>query len=109
MGLWHMSVPVRWRYLFQRLAGTYRGIRLVEFLWKTVIGILNRRLTTDIGFHDTLHGFQTGRGAGTSSLKANPLHQMAEMRKATLYKIFLDVQKVYIALDRDRHPEIMGG
>ena len=45
--------------------GDYRGIGLVEVMWKVVAVILNRRLTSSITFHDVLHGFRAGRGTGT--------------------------------------------
>ena len=36
-------------------------------------GILNRRLTAKIQFHNIFHGFRTGKGTGTASLEANLL------------------------------------
>ena len=50
--------------------GDYRGIGLVEVMWKVVAVILNRRFTSSINFHDVLHGFWAGRITGTSSLMA---------------------------------------
>ena len=47
--------------------GDYRGIGLVEVMWKVVAVILNRRLTSSITFHDVLHGFRAGRGTGTAT------------------------------------------
>ena len=46
----------------------YRGIDLVEVMWKVVAAILNCRLTTSITFHDFLHGFRAGRSTGTATL-----------------------------------------
>ena len=43
----------------------YRGIGLMEVMWKIVAEILNSRLTASINFHNFLHGFQAGRGTGT--------------------------------------------
>ena len=40
----------------------YRGIGLVEVMWKLVANILNCGLTASITYHDFLHGFQAGRG-----------------------------------------------
>ena len=51
----------------------YRGIGLMEVMWKVVAAILNRRLTDSITFHDFIHGFWAGRGAGTSTLEAKLL------------------------------------
>ena len=35
--------------------GDYRGIGLVEVMWKLVAVVLNRRFTSSITFHDVLH------------------------------------------------------
>ena len=40
----------------------YRGIGLVEVMWKVVAEILNLWLTASITFHDLLHGFRAGCG-----------------------------------------------
>ena len=58
----------------------YREIGLVEVMWKVVVAILNRRLTTSITFHDFLHGFWAGRGTGTATLEAKTLQQLAALR-----------------------------
>ena len=59
--------------LIQKGKGDYRGIGLMEVMWKVVAAILNRRLTDFITFHDFLHGFRAGRGTGTATLKAKLL------------------------------------
>ena len=38
-------------------SGGFRGIVLVDVLWNTVSGIINRQLMSVIFYHDTLHGF----------------------------------------------------
>ena len=40
--------------------GDFRGIGLVEVLWKVVASLLNHRLTEVISYHDALHRFQAG-------------------------------------------------
>ena len=45
----------------------YRGIGLVEVMWKVVAAILNFRLTASITYHDFLHVFWAGRGTGTDT------------------------------------------
>ena len=87
----------------------YRGIGLVEVMWKVVAGILNRRLTASISFHNFLHCFRAGRGTGTATLGAKMLHQLAALRGEVLYVIFLDLHKAYDALDRSRCLEILEG
>ena len=87
----------------------YRGIGLVEVMWKVVAAILHRRLTTAITYHDALHGFWYGRGTGTATLEAKLLQQLAAMREEVLYLVFLDLTKSYDALDRSRSLEILEG
>ena len=71
----------------------YRGIRLVEAMWKVVAAILHRRLTTTITYHEFLHGFGAGCGTGTATLEAHLLHQLAAMGEVVLYVIFLDLTR----------------
>ena len=46
-----------------------------------------------------MHGFGLGLGTGTASLEANLLQTLRSMREASLYKVFIDLQKAYDALD----------
>ena len=63
---------------------------------------MNRRLTSAITFHDVLHRFQEGRKMGTNALDTKLLQQLSAMREVVLFKIFLDLQKAYNELNRDR-------
>ena len=85
----------------------YRGIGLVEVLWKVVAEILHLLLATAINYHEFLHGFQAGSGTGTATLEAKMIQQLAAMREEVLYVIFLDLHKAYDALDRSRGLEIL--
>ena len=58
----------------------YRGIGLVEVVWKLVATIINLRLAASISYHDLLHGFWAGRGIGTATLEDKLIHQLASMR-----------------------------
>ena len=80
----------------------YRGIGLVEVMWKVVAEILYRRLTASITFHNFLHGFWAGRCTGTATFKAKLLQQLEALRDQVLYVIFLELHKAYDALDRSR-------
>ena len=82
--------------------GDYRGIGLVEMVWKAVAVILNCRFTASITYHDSLHGFREVRGTGTTTLEVKILHQVTVMRKAVLHKIFLYLHKSYDDLERSR-------
>ena len=68
---------------------------------------MNRWLTSDIMYHDVLHGFRAGRETGTAALEAKMLQQLMSMRQAVLFEVFLDLKKAYKALDRDMCLEIL--
>ena len=89
--------------------GSYCSIVLVEVVCKAVVVILNIRLTDSITFHEVLHGFQECCRIGTATLEAKLLQQLAAMREEALYVIFMDLQKAYGALERERCLEILEG
>ena len=78
----------------------YRGISIVEVMWKVVAEILNCRFTASITYHNFLHGFRAGCGTGTATLEAKLLQQLGALREEVLYVIVLDLRKAYNALDR---------
>ena len=80
----------------------FRGIGIVEVMWKVVAAILHCQLTNAITYHDFLHGFREGHGTETATLEAKLLQILAAMREEVLYVIFLDLTKAYDALDRSR-------
>ena len=93
---WQVLVPV------PKGRGNYRGIVLVEVVWKVVVDILYRRLTASITYKNFLYGFLAGCGTVIATLKAKLIQQLAAMKGDVLYVIFLDLNKEYEALDRDR-------
>ena len=74
--------------LIQKRNGNFRGIRLVELIWKNVTGELNLCLTEEIQFHNTLHNFCTNRGTRTASHEVNLLQRLVVMRGEVLNEIF---------------------
>ena len=64
--------------------GDYRGIGLMEVVWKVVEVINNQRLTASITYHEFLHGFRAGSGTGTTTLEAKLRHKLAAMREEVL-------------------------
>jgi exonuclease III len=89
--------------------GDYRGIGLVEVIWKLIAAIINERLKESIDFHDALHGFRAGRGTGTATIEAKLCQQLAAIKQVPLYQIYLDLRKAYDALDRERCIDILEG
>ena len=106
-----MAEEATWQtlVLIQKGRKEYRGIGLVEVMWKVVAAILHLRLTAAITYHDFLHGFREGCCTGTATLEANMLQKLAAMREEVLYVIFLDLTKAYDALDRSRSLDILEG
>ena len=58
----------------------FRGIGIVEVLWKATTGIINQQLIAEITYHDSLNGFRTVHGTGNVILKDKLLHQLIAMR-----------------------------
>ena len=70
--------------IIPRVFSDFCGIGLTEALWKTVMGIINLRLTSAIAFHDTLHVFRVGWVMSTASLGAKILRHLTEIRGGIL-------------------------
>ena len=106
-----MAEESKWQavVLITKGKNDYRGIGLVEVMWKVVAAVLNRWLTVSITFHHFLHGFWAGRGTGTATVEAKLLQQLADLREEVLYVIFLDLHKVYDDLERSRCLDILEG
>jgi hypothetical protein len=79
--------------LLPKGGGDYRGIGLLEIVWKVIESIINRRIASKIQFHDSLHGFIAKRGTGTACIEAKLLQQLSVMVQKTLYYVFLDLRK----------------
>ena len=80
--------------------GGFRGILLVEVLWKLLLGIVNWQIGVAVKFYDVLHGFREGLGTGTTSLEAKLIQQLMEIREELFYEVLLDIHKDYDYLDR---------
>jgi hypothetical protein len=89
--------------------GQYRGIALLEIIYKLISAIINRRLVASIRFHDAIHGFRTYRGTGTAILEAKLRMQLAMRSTEPNFMVFLDLKKAYDTLDRNRTLAILKG
>ena len=56
--------------------GKFRGITLLEVVYKLLSSIINCRLSAAISLDDGLHGFWKGRGTGTAIMEAKILSQL---------------------------------
>ena len=107
-----LAAPCSWNavVVMPKGVGTdFRGIGLVEVLWKAIPGIINFRVLSSIQFHDNLHGFRAGKGKGTTTLKAKLIHHLIAMRYTVIHYIFLDLRKSYDTLGRDCCLDILSG
>lgn len=89
--------------------GRFRGIGLLETVWKIVSSIINARLSNNITFHSAIHGFRAERGTGTAILEAKLLVSLSAKEGRTLYQVFLDLSKAYDSISRERMLEILQG
>ena len=83
-----------------RERGEYRGIGLVDVVWKVNAMVIKFCQKRSVAIHDALHGFRTGMDMGTTTLEAKLAQQLAGIAHEPLFQIFLNVRKAYDSLDR---------
>ena len=111
-GIWETgSIPEELEWIIIVLIpkddkGNYRGIGLMEPIWKIMEGIMNRRLQA-IQLHDSLHGSVKRRGTGTATIEAKLVQQLSYIEQEPLYAVFIDLRKAFDAMDRDRCLQIL--
>ena len=88
---------------------TFRGITLLEVLYKLWGMIVHQRAMSVIQFHPGIHGFRHGRGTGTAILEAKLEMQWATVQSLPYFQIFLDLTKAFDSIDRDRLLDILAG
>ena len=71
----------------------YRGIGLVETIWKVCMSIVNSWLQSSIVLHDVLHGFRQEMETGTFFIEAKLEQQLAGIVHEPLFQVFIDVRK----------------
>ena len=108
-----VPVEIAWANMVLILKGEggYRGIGMVEVLWKVYSVVVNCWLKRNVVLHDALRGFIEGRGMGmeTATLKAKLDQQLAGLAHDPLFQVFLDVRKAYDSLDQERCLELLRG
>jgi hypothetical protein len=94
--------------LLPKGGGDYRGIGLLEPLWKVVECIMDWQLNA-LPLHEVLHGCRNGRGTGTAILEAKLVQQFAHLEQEPFYGVFLNLKKAFDAMDRERCLLILEG
>ena len=106
-----MPVKIAWARMVLTLKGKgkYRGIGLVEVLWKFCAVVVNCCLKMIVVLHDALHGFRTLRGTATSTatLEAKLSQKLAGIAYDNIFQVLLYVRKAYNLLDRERCLELL--
>ena len=92
-----------------KVRGEYRGVGLLDMVWKVCSTVVNCRLKRSVTLHDALHWLRAGRVTGTSTLEATLVYQVAWIAHGLLFQVFLDIQKAYDSLNRGHCMEILRG
>ena len=71
--------------------------------------LLDTLLLASLQSYDILHGFQSGRGKGTSIMELKLAQKISSVDHNPLFLISLDPSKVYDTLDRDRLIQTLEG
>jgi hypothetical protein len=89
--------------------GGVLGIGLLEVTWKVLSSLVDKRISRNITYHDSVHGFRAKRGTGTAVFEAKLFHQLASIHQVPVYEVFLDLRKAYGSVDRDRTLAVLKG
>ena len=105
------EIPRQLRYIIIVLipkgnSGDYRGIGLMEPIWKVIEGCIELRLQI-LPCHEALHGGLQGKGTGTAIMEMKLAQQWAFIEQTPLYGIFVDLRKAFDAMDRKRTLDIL--
>jgi hypothetical protein len=94
--------------LIPKGGGDYRGIGLLEPMWKVCEHVMDLRLNT-FDLHNSLHGCRNKRGTRTARIEAKLAQQLAHLEQAPFYGVFLDLKKAFNSMDRERCLLILEG
>ncbi len=92
--------------LIPKGGGEYRGICLLEPIWKVLKKVMDLRLEA-IVLHNSLHGCLTSRGTGTRMIEAKLVQQLANLEQMPFFGIFIILGKAFDAMDWGRCLKIL--
>ena len=88
--------------LIPKGGGYYWGIGLVEAIFKVCAMVRNAILKKEVDIHDSLNGFQEGKGLGTETSEAKLDQHLSGLDHEPMFQVFLDGSNVYYSRDRGR-------
>jgi hypothetical protein len=94
--------------LIPKGGGDYRGIGLLEPMWKVCERVMDLRLNV-FDLHNLLHDCCNKRGTRTAKIEAKLAQQLAHLEQAPFYGVFLDFKKAFDSMDRERYLLILEG
>ncbi len=87
--------------LIPKGGGDYRGIGLLEPIWKCIERVIDHRLDS-IKLHDSLHGRRNKHGTGTTIIEAKLAQQLSYLEFKPFYGVLLDLRKAFDSMDQER-------
>jgi hypothetical protein len=108
----HSKIPLQLLWIIVILipkgGGDYRGIGLLEPIWKVIKRIIDHWLDAFV-LHDSLHGCHNKCSTGTAIIEAKLAQQLLHLKLKPFYGVFLDLRKAFDAMDRERCILILEG
>ena len=106
------KIPLQHRWgitvLIPKGGGYYCGIGLLKPIWKVIEWMMDHRLEV-IALHDSLQGCQNRQGTGTAVIEAKLMQQLAHIKQAPFYGVFIDLKKAFDAIDWEQCLFILEG
>ena len=108
---WTVPVEIVWEnmVLDTKGKGYYRGIGLVEVLWKVCVVVVNCWMKSSVIIHNALYGFRAGIGTGTATLQSNLYQHLVGLSHELFFQVFLDLRNAYDLLYRDQCLKLLRG
>ncbi len=94
--------------LIPKGGGDYRGIGLLEPIWKCIKQVIDHQLDA-IELHGSLHGCCSKRGTGTAIIGVKLAQQLSYLELKPFYGVFLDLWKAFNAMDREQSIMLLEG
>jgi hypothetical protein len=84
--------------LIPKGGGKYRGIGLLEPIWKVLKKVMDLRLEA-IMLHDSLHVCLALQGTGTRIIEAKLAQQLAHLEQKPFFGVFINLRKAFDTMD----------